>query len=151
MMRDLGMYRNMPVESSITSVPFFFFLQPVIFLCISFCFFFELIGITATSRSRRSAWTAFKFALIMGWFTSSSTQEEPSLPDRAKRRKCWETRDAYFTCLDRAGVVKPGEEKNACSEDKKRYETNCAKSWVCILLLIALHLLVDNYIVLLSD
>ena len=87
----------------------------------------------------------------MGWFTSSSTQEEPSLPDRAKRRKCWETRDAYFACLDRAGVVKPGEEKNACSEDNKRYEANCAKSWVYILLLIALHLLVDNYIVLLSD
>ena len=67
--------------------------------------------------------------LIMGWFTSSSTQE-PSPPDREKRRKCWETRDAYFACLDRVGVVKAGEEENACSEDRKRYETNCAKSWV---------------------
>ena len=71
----------------------------------------------------------------MGWFTStsSSAQEEPSPPDREKRQKCWETRDAYFACLDRAGVVKAGEEKNACSQDRKRYETNCAKSWVCLL------------------
>ena len=66
----------------------------------------------------------------MGWFTSTSTQEEPSLPDREKRLKCWETRDAYFACLDRVGVVKAGEEANACSGDKKQYETNCAKSWV---------------------
>jgi cytochrome c oxidase assembly factor 6 len=62
-------------------------------------------------------------------FTSSSTQE-PSPPNREKRRKCWETRDAYFACLDLAGVVKAGEEGNACTEYKKQYETNCAKSWV---------------------
>jgi len=61
---------------------------------------------------------------------SSSTQEEPSLPNREKRRKCWETRDVYFACLDRAGVVKAGEEGNACAEDKNQYETNCAKSWI---------------------
>ena len=77
----------------------------------------------------------------MGWFTSSSTQEEPSPPDREKRRKCWETRDAYFACLDRAGVVRAGEEKDACSNDKKGYETNCAKSWVYILILFFLNCL----------
>ena len=70
----------------------------------------------------------------MGWFTSSSTQEGPSPPNREKRRKCWETRDAYFACLDRVGVVKAGEEGNACAEDKNQYETNCAKSWVYLLI-----------------
>lgn len=68
----------------------------------------------------------------MGWF---SNQEESSLPNREKRRKCWETRDAYFVCLDRVGVVKAGDEKDACSKEKKLYETNCAKSWVHLLFL----------------
>ena len=70
----------------------------------------------------------------MGWFsTESSLPEEPSLPTRQIRQKCWEARDAYFACLDRVGVVKAGEEgTHACSKDKKQYETNCAKSWVYI-------------------
>jgi len=68
----------------------------------------------------------------MGWFSAeSSLPEESSLSNREKRRKCWETRDAYFACLDRVGVVKAGEEGvHACSKDKKQYETNCAKSWI---------------------
>ncbi|KAF8800491.1 hypothetical protein BYT27DRAFT_7200091 [Phlegmacium glaucopus] len=66
----------------------------------------------------------------MGWFSSSSTQEESSLPNRENRRKCWETRDAYFACLDRVSVVKAGEEGNVCSQEKKQYEINCAKSWI---------------------
>ena len=34
------------------------------------------------------------------------------------------------------GVVKAGEEGNACSKEKKQYEINCAKSWVRLLLII---------------
>ncbi|KAF8193317.1 hypothetical protein BJ912DRAFT_797309, partial [Pholiota molesta] len=42
----------------------------------------------------------------------------------------WETRDAYFACLDGVNVVKAGEEGKACSSEKILYETNCAKSWI---------------------
>ncbi|KAG6826278.1 hypothetical protein H0H92_000459 [Tricholoma furcatifolium] len=31
---------------------------------------------------------------------------------------------------DRAGVVKAGQEGNACSSEDKKYEQNCAKSWI---------------------
>ena len=75
---------------------------------------------------------------MMGWFSNSSiqTQEESSLPNPENRQKCWETRDSYFACLDRVGVVKAGEEGNTCSKDKRQYETNCAKS--CVYLSVAL-------------
>ncbi|KJA25082.1 hypothetical protein HYPSUDRAFT_135304 [Hypholoma sublateritium FD-334 SS-4] len=65
----------------------------------------------------------------MGWF-SSSTKEDVSAPTRENRKRCWETRDAYFACLDSAGVVKAGEEGKACVPEKKLYEENCAKSWI---------------------
>lgn len=65
----------------------------------------------------------------MGWFSSKKEQEpEPAL--RKDRQKCWETRDAYFTCLDATGVLKPGDEGRTCSSSKTLYEQNCAKSWV---------------------
>ncbi|KAG5652605.1 hypothetical protein H0H81_004387 [Sphagnurus paluster] len=64
----------------------------------------------------------------MGWFSSKS--EEPSAPSREDRKKCWEKRDLYFACLDRAGVVKAGEEGKACSSEHRAYEENCAKSWI---------------------
>jgi len=70
-------------------------------------------------------------ASIMGWF-SGSTDKQPEIPSRQDRQKCWETRDAYFSCLDRTGVVKAGEEGTACSSELKKYEKNCAKSWVCV-------------------
>ncbi|KIJ92230.1 hypothetical protein K443DRAFT_13752 [Laccaria amethystina LaAM-08-1] len=66
----------------------------------------------------------------MGWFSSSSKTEEPGAPSREDRKKCWETRDAYFTCLNSVGVVKAGGEGNACGKEKKRYEDSCAKSWI---------------------
>ncbi|KAF8652326.1 hypothetical protein AX16_004453 [Volvariella volvacea WC 439] len=65
----------------------------------------------------------------MGWF-SSAKKEEPSAESRQGRQKCWDKRDAYFACLDRSGVVKAGEEGDACSSEKRAYEENCAKSWI---------------------
>lgn len=67
---------------------------------------------------------------IMGWFSRTSKPEENTEPSRQNRQKCWETRDSYFECLDRANVVKAGEEGNACTKEKQLYEDNCAKSWV---------------------
>ncbi len=53
-------------------------------------------------------------------------------PQREERQKCWNTRDAYFACLDVLGIVVPGEEASnkKCKVEKKAYERACAKSWV---------------------
>lgn len=66
----------------------------------------------------------------MGWF--SGQKKEPEVALRQDRQKCWEGRDTYFACLDKANVVKPGDEGNACDSVKIAYEQNCAKSWVSI-------------------
>ncbi|KAH7920880.1 hypothetical protein BV22DRAFT_1020414 [Leucogyrophana mollusca] len=65
----------------------------------------------------------------MGWF-GSSKPEQASAASRQDRQKCWEARDAYFDCLDRAGVLKAGDEGTACKQSKTQYEDNCAKSWI---------------------
>ncbi|TFK50174.1 hypothetical protein OE88DRAFT_1632346 [Heliocybe sulcata] len=68
----------------------------------------------------------------MGWFgwssSSKSTNEDPPL--RQDRQKCWETRDAYFACLDRVGVVKAGDEGKQCAVENAAYNENCARSWI---------------------
>jgi len=69
------------------------------------------------------------------WTLGRSKPEEATAPSRQDRKKCWETRDAYFACLDRAGVVKPGEEGKACAVQKAPYEHSCAKSWVRVVVL----------------
>lgn len=51
-------------------------------------------------------------------------------PSRNARDLCWTARDAYFGCLDAKGVLAPGEEGRACLSDRKRFEKDCAKSWV---------------------
>ncbi|KAJ8088919.1 hypothetical protein PM082_014165 [Marasmius tenuissimus] len=66
-------------------------------------------------------------------FSSSKTEEEDlKAPSRHDRQKCWETRDAYFACLDKAGIIKPGDERSqgVCSSENQVYEKNCAKSWI---------------------
>ncbi|KAG7090633.1 hypothetical protein E1B28_009735 [Marasmius oreades] len=65
------------------------------------------------------------------WPFSSKT-EEPKAPSRDDRQKCWEARDAYFSCLDTVGVVKAGEErsKGACTSENETYQKNCAQSWI---------------------
>ena len=37
----------------------------------------------------------------------------------------------YFKCLDKAGILKPGDEGKTCASEKSAYEKSCAKSWVC--------------------
>ena len=68
----------------------------------------------------------------MGWFDwlGGKASDTPEAPLRQDRKRCWESRDAYFACLDAQGVVKPGDEGSACSATKKSFEQNCAKSWV---------------------
>lgn len=67
----------------------------------------------------------------MGWFGSSNA-EKPNGTTREDRSKCWEARDAYFSCLDEAEVVVAGTEGSKCASQRKSYEQNCAKSWVSL-------------------
>ncbi|KAF9223249.1 hypothetical protein BS17DRAFT_705498 [Gyrodon lividus] len=64
----------------------------------------------------------------MGWFSSS--KPEVSAATRQDRKQCWESRDLYFECLDRVGVLEAGKEGSACIKQKSQYEENCAKSWI---------------------
>ncbi|KAI9067696.1 hypothetical protein FKP32DRAFT_1664096 [Trametes sanguinea] len=66
----------------------------------------------------------------MGWFSSNKSSETPDPTSRQDRQRCWNSRDAYFACLDANNIVKPGDEGSACAEAKKKYEQNCAKSWI---------------------
>jgi hypothetical protein len=65
-------------------------------------------------------------------FTSSTKKEEHNSVTRSDRQKCWDARDAYFSCLDGQGVIKVGDEKGACDKELAVYEGSCAKSWVCL-------------------
>lgn len=77
----------------------------------------------------------------MGWFGSSKA-EKPNAISREDRSKCWEARDAYFSCLDAAEVVVPGTEGSKCAPQRNTYEQNCAKSWVCLSIYFSLHVLI---------
>jgi cytochrome c oxidase assembly factor 6 len=79
----------------------------------------------------------------MGFFGSStpslptpktSTDGAPIAPDRTQRAKCWEARDAYFSCLDKNGIIdsitEKGKAEKACGKEGKGFEGNCASSWV---------------------
>lgn len=78
---------------------------------------------------------------MTGWFASSSASEEkPSPISRESRQACWNTRDAFFQCLNTNGVDIPPSTftpKNvgkggACEAALKDYEANCARSWVSL-------------------
>jgi cytochrome c oxidase assembly factor 6 len=66
----------------------------------------------------------------MGWFGFGSGSDKPNPVNRLDRQKCWDSRDAYFACLDDAGVLEAGKEGNACTSQNAKYKENCAKSWV---------------------
>ncbi|KAL7291288.1 hypothetical protein TKK_0014892 [Trichogramma kaykai] len=47
-----------------------------------------------------------------------------SFPNKEDRKKCWDNRDAYWTCLD----TKKSEDM--CTEFRKLYEQFCPSQWV---------------------
>lgn len=59
-------------------------------------------------------------------------QENVQHPSREARQKCWNSRDAYYKCLDEAKVVDPSspEAANICVKLRKQYHEGCQKSWV---------------------
>lgn len=73
--------------------------------------------------------------LTMGWFSSSSSPKSDSsndsaAPSRSERKACWDSRDRYFGCLDKAGVSVPGQEGDNCKQEDGVYRDKCAASWV---------------------
>lgn len=78
----------------------------------------------------------------MGLFSSSSdSQQHPpqeSVLKKSARQVCWSSRDIYFGCLDRAGVLDPRKEKNgdkekarqACATEEDAFNRDCIASWV---------------------
>ncbi|KAL9021579.1 MAG: hypothetical protein Q9185_001227 [Variospora sp. 1 TL-2023] len=80
----------------------------------------------------------------MGWFSSPSPSSPSSpkptsdgafiAPDRSSRDRCYEARDAFFACLDRAGIINSIAEADkaeaACGELEKGMGRECAASWV---------------------
>lgn len=74
---------------------------------------------------------AVKFLAAMGWFGGSKPGLTDSTPPaRQDRQKCWDSRDAYYKCLDDCGVLVPGEEGKKCLAELASYQKSCAKSWV---------------------
>lgn len=82
--------------------------------------------------------------LGMGWFTSnpspSPATPKPTAdgafvaPDRSARDRCYETRDAFFACLDRANIVDSIKEADRAEQEcgglEKGMGRECAASWV---------------------
>ncbi|KAK4686937.1 cytochrome c oxidase assembly factor 6, partial [Tremellales sp. Uapishka_1] len=69
---------------------------------------------------------------MFGSSSSSSSTSPPPAPNREERKACWDSRDAYFSCLDRNGVAQAGseEKKGVCGEERKGYEKRCGQSWI---------------------
>lgn len=53
-----------------------------------------------------------------------------SFPDREQRKKCWDTRDKYWECLDNLNVKERAEKPKACIEFRKMFESSCPPQWV---------------------
>lgn len=82
----------------------------------------------------------------MGWLPSWGSSGEASeaapkakdgsyeAPDRTKRVQCWDSRDIFFQCLNRNNILDAIKDhdaaEQACGNESKYFETNCAKSWV---------------------
>ncbi|KXL44614.1 hypothetical protein M433DRAFT_77169 [Acidomyces richmondensis BFW] len=82
----------------------------------------------------------------MGWFGRTNSNDsglaapEPSkdggyvAPDRSARARCWESRDIFFVCLDKNGIIDSVKEdekaKQVCAPELKEFEKSCASSWV---------------------
>lgn len=108
-----------------------------------------LINSVSYRTSSRSSSTSYPggqdpllFRMVFGFGSSSSSAstsaqagsstQTPEAPNREQRAACWAHRDAYFQCLDKNGILQPGDEesKGVCATEKKGYQGACSKSWV---------------------
>ncbi|ROW07457.1 hypothetical protein VMCG_03928 [Cytospora schulzeri] len=55
-------------------------------------------------------------------------------PSRTERKKCWESRDLYFSCLDRNNILDAIKDEKAaaksCGGEGVAFEKDCATEWV---------------------
>lgn len=55
-------------------------------------------------------------------------------PSRTERKRCWESRDAYFACLDRNNILDAVKDDKAaarqCGGESAAFERDCAAEWV---------------------
>ncbi|KAG6358109.1 hypothetical protein INS49_013993 [Diaporthe citri] len=55
-------------------------------------------------------------------------------PTRTERKRCWESRDAYFACLDRNSILDAIKDDKAaakqCGGESTAFERDCASEWV---------------------
>lgn len=63
--------------------------------------------------------------------------KKESVPNtRSQRVKCWESRDKFFSCLDRIDVVdslkaeNQSKIKKSCSSELGEFNTDCITSWI---------------------
>ena len=52
------------------------------------------------------------------------------VPLKQSREACWGARDAYWGCLDAAGVEEEEAKKNNCAALRRDFESACAGTWV---------------------
>ncbi|GMM30529.1 Coa6 protein [Martiniozyma asiatica (nom. inval.)] len=67
------------------------------------------------------------------WFSST---EAPAPPKRSSREKCWESRDLFFSCLDKIEINNPLDPSKSsiiqkeCGSQDKQFQKDCVASWV---------------------
>lgn len=79
----------------------------------------------------------------MGLFSSSDKQSEhppqDSVLKKSSRKICWDSRDKYFACLDKANIIDPRKGDNVaksqelCGKEESEYNRDCIGSWVCVI------------------
>jgi len=52
-----------------------------------------------------------------------------SFPNKEERKKCWNSRDVYWKCLDEKNIRDPVKD-GPCSKFRKEYENFCSPQWV---------------------
>ncbi|KAI6314249.1 hypothetical protein MCOR34_005039 [Pyricularia oryzae] len=77
---------------------------------------------------------------LLGLFKSEDEKRADELrqgtavPKRAERQRCWDSRDKYFACLDKAGIIDALKDDKAaakaCKAESNEFEQNCAAQWV---------------------
>jgi len=80
----------------------------------------------------------------MGWLPSWSSTglggaapapaEPAGPPKREERARCWDSRDIFFSCLDKNGIIDSLKEdakaREVCAAEHLKFEKNCVASWV---------------------
>lgn len=63
---------------------------------------------------------------------------QDSVLKKSARKLCWDSRDKYFGCLDKAEIIDPRKGDNAdkakklCSKEDTEFNRDCISSWVSI-------------------